>query len=281
MNILSLFDGISCGYIAGERAGLKIDNYYAYEIDQNAIKISKKNYPQIIQCGDVTTENFTKYEGKIDLLIGGSPCQGFSFMGQGLNFNDPRSKLFFEYVRALKEVKPKYFLLENVKMKKEWKDVISNELGVEPILINSSLVSAQNRERLYWTNIPNVTQPEDKGILLCNVIDVVNRKWTPKEHYNWIKNYWGKHTQESKIKSIVKDKAKTLTTSATHTNGWYFNNERTALTYFTADEAELLQTLPQGYTKDCGVANNGRFKAIGNGWTVDVIAHILGGLNNE
>jgi DNA-cytosine methyltransferase len=169
MNVLSLFDGMSCGQIALDQLGIKVDNYYAAEIDKYAIEIAKKNYPNTIHLGDVT-----KIKGsdlpKIDLLIGGSPCQGFSFAGKQLNFDDPRSALFFEFVRLLKECNPKYFLLENVRMKKEYQDVITEHLGVEPIMINSALVSAQNRVRLYWTNIPNITQPKDKGIVLKNIL---------------------------------------------------------------------------------------------------------------
>ena len=169
MNVLSLFDGLSCGQIALNRAGIKYDKYYASEIDKHAIKVTQKNYPNTVQLGnvlDVKAENLPK----IDLLIGGSPCQGFSFAGKQLNFEDPRSKLFFEFVRLLEEIKPKYFLLENVKMKKEYQDVITEHLGVEPIEINSALVSAQNRKRLYWTNIPGVTIPNDKGILLKDIV---------------------------------------------------------------------------------------------------------------
>ena len=148
MKVLSLFDGISCGMVALERAGIPVERYVAYEIDQPAITISRKNYPQIEQCGDVTKADFTQYQG-FDLLIGGSPCQGFSIAGKQLNFDDPRSKLYFEFERALIEAKPKYFLLENVKMKKEYADVITERLGVQPIEINSNLVSAQNRKRIY------------------------------------------------------------------------------------------------------------------------------------
>ena len=170
MKVLSLFDGISCGRLALARAGILVEKYYASEIDKYAIQISKKNYPDIIQIGDCTQVDFAKFRGEIDLVIGGSPCQGFSFAGKMLNFDDPRSKLFFEFVRAIREIQPKYFLLENVKMKQEFQDVISSELGVKPIEINSALVSAQNRKRLYWTNIPNVSQPEDKGILLKDIV---------------------------------------------------------------------------------------------------------------
>ena len=177
MNVLSLFDGMSCGQIALNQLGIKVDNYYAAEIDKYAIEIAKKNYPNTIHLGDVT-----KIKGsdlpQIDLLIGGSPCQGFSFAGKQLNFNDPRSALFFEYVRLLKECNPKYFLLENVRMKQEYEDVITNYLGVSPIKINSALVSAQNRVRLYWTNIPNITQPEDRGIKLIDIFEpVVDEKY--------------------------------------------------------------------------------------------------------
>lgn len=173
MNILSLFDGMSCGRIALERVGIKVDKYYASEIDKWAIKVSKANYPDIIHVGDVTKLD-VKSLPKIDLLIGGSPCQGFSFAGKQLNFNDPRSKLFFEFVRILKELReinPNIkFLLENVRMKQQYQDVISEALGVQPIKINSALVSAQNRVRLYWTNIPNIIQPEDKRIFLKDIV---------------------------------------------------------------------------------------------------------------
>ena len=179
MNILSLFDGMSCGQIALDKLGIKPTNYFASEIDKFAIQTAKKNFPDTIHLGDVTKIQTSgdhlldEFEcgHKIDLLIGGSPCQGFSFSGKRLNFEDPRSKLFFEYVRLLKELKPKYFLLENVRMAKASQDIISEYLGVEPIIINSNLVSAQNRHRLYWTNIPNVTQPKDKGIVLKDILE--------------------------------------------------------------------------------------------------------------
>jgi DNA-cytosine methyltransferase len=172
MNVLSLFDGMSCGQIALNKLGINYDKYFACEIDKYAMQVTQHNFPDTIQLGDVqfvTKETFGNH--KIDLVIGGSPCQGFSFAGKMLNFDDPRSRLFFEYVRLVKDLKPKYFLLENVKMKKESQDIISKYLGCEPIEINSSLVSAQNRRRLYWTNIPNVGQPEDKGIVLRDIIE--------------------------------------------------------------------------------------------------------------
>lgn len=175
MNVLSLFDGMSCGRIALERAGIKVDKYFAAEIDKYAIQIAKKNYPDTIHLGDVQEVMYPEsFDGhKIDLVIGGSPCQGFSFAGDRLNFDDPRSKLFFEYARLVKECNPKYFLLENVRMKQECQDVISDILGVKPVAIDSSLVSAQSRKRLYWTNIPRVSQPEDRGIVIRDILQPI------------------------------------------------------------------------------------------------------------
>lgn len=168
MNVLSLFDGMSCGQIALERSGIMVDNYFASEIDKWVIKVTQSNYPNTKQLGDIENLDI-KNLPKIDLLIGGSPCQGFSNSGKGLNFEDPRSKLFFKFHEILRKLNPKYFLLENVVMKKEWQDIITSYMGVQPIEINSSLVSAQNRRRLYWTNIPNVKQPEDMGIVWGDV----------------------------------------------------------------------------------------------------------------
>lgn len=171
MKVLSLFDGMSCGQIALNRLGIEYDTYYASEIDKWAIQVAKANYPNMMHIGDVTKIQASDFgDEKIDLIMAGSPCQGFSFAGKQLNFDDPRSKLFFEFVRLVKELKPKYFLLENVNMKKEYKDVITEQMGVEPIDINSSLLSGQNRRRLYWTNIPNITTPEDKGINIKDVL---------------------------------------------------------------------------------------------------------------
>lgn len=173
MNVLSLFDGISCGRVALQRAGIDVENYYASELDPHAIKVSQKNWPDIVQIGDVCGVRVADLPFVPDLIIGGSPCQGFSFAGKQLAFDDPRSKLFFEYVRILNEaraINPNVkFLLENVKMKKEHLDVISDQLGVQPICINSALVSAQNRIRYYWANW-GVSQPEDKGILLKDIV---------------------------------------------------------------------------------------------------------------
>ena len=187
MNVLSLFDGMSCGQIALERSGIKVDNYFASEIDKYAIRVTQANYPDTIQMGDIRQVRASMLP-KIDIILGGSPCQGFSIAGKQLNFDDERSALFFEFIRLLKDLKPKYFLLENVIMSQESNDVISCLLGdmypecvtqkqffqrgrLEPIMINSSLVSAQNRKRLYWTNIPGIKQPKDKGILLEDILE--------------------------------------------------------------------------------------------------------------
>lgn len=246
IRVLSLFDGISCGRVALERAGIPVEKYYASEIDKYAIQVAQKNYPDTLQIGDCTKIDYKKYAGEIDLLIGGSPCQGFSFAGKQLNFADPRSRLFFEFVRALKEVKPKYFLLENVKMKKEFQDIISQQLGIEPIEINSALVSAQNRKRLYWTNIPNLVLPTDKNIVLKNIAsDAVLAKSKTIRTSGWCSKWGNKHCFDMP------------------------NPYRR----FTITELELLQTLPINYTD--GISLTQRRKAIGNGWTVDVIAHIF------
>lgn len=294
MKVLSLFDGISCGMVALERAGIPAERYVAYEIDENAIKISQKNYPQIEHCGDVTMADFTQYKG-FDIVIGGSPCQSFSFAGQmegmttktkeeiftlerylelkeqGFEF-EGQSYLFWEFVRAIKEVKPKYFLLENVKMIQKWKEVITETLGAEPILINSSLVSAQNRERNYWTNIPNVSQPKDKGLMFRDIVKK-DREWLPL--LPWVFAYWGDKQKIEMLRTIEDEKSFCVTTNKTHPKNYYLNGDKTKLTKLCADEVEILQTLPSGYTSNAGVAEGNRFRAIGNGWTVDVIAHIF------
>ena len=211
MNVLSLFDGMSCGQIALNRANIPYDKYYASEIDKHAIKVTQHNYPNTIQLGDVTEIKSSDLP-QIGLLIGGSPCQGFSFAGKQLNFEDPRSKLFFEFVRLLKECKPKFFLLENVKMKKEYQDVISEHLGVEPIEINSALVSAQNRKRLYWTNIPFDKNIEDKGILLKDIVHENKDEVLNIELQNFNVNPSG-NGMNGNVYSIGKSKSKTLTTN--------------------------------------------------------------------
>jgi len=299
MNVLSLFDGMSCGQIALKQLGIKVDKYYASEIDKYAIQIAQKNFPNTIHIGDVT-KVLAKDLPKIDLLLGGSPCQGFSFAGKQLNFNDSRSKLFFEFVRLLKELKPKYFLLENVRMKQEYQDVISEHLGVKPIMINSSLLSAQNRNRLYWTNIPNITQPKDKEIVLKDILEngiATDEMTTNKKSFCLTARYQGavawnsiERRQRTMVqvgmandinghdilKRIYSDEGKSPTLNA-HGGG---NTEpKVALGQelhyrkLTPLECERLQTVPDGYTD--GVSNTQRYKMIGNGWTVEVIKHIL------
>ena len=220
MNVLSLFDGMSCGQQALHELGIKVDTYYASEIDKYAIEIAQKNFPNTIQLGDVRTVKGRDLP-QIDLLLGGSPCQGFSFAGQRLNFDDPRSKLFFEFARILKEVKPRYFLLENVRMKQECQDVISDYVGVKPIKINSSLVSAQNRVRLYWTNIPNILQPEERGLVLGDILDDTQSFVTKEELPDWLRNTHNEKQRYEKIKS-VDEKASTLlaTMWKGHTEGF-------------------------------------------------------------
>jgi len=210
MNVLSCFDGISCGQIALNRAGIKYKNYYASEIDKYAIKVTQENYPDTIQLGDIRKWKEWKLP-KIDLLLAGSPCQGFSFAGKQLNFDDPRSKLFFKFVDILKHFKPKYFLLENVKMKKEYQDKISELVGYEPVLIDSALVSAQSRKRLYWSNL-KITQPTDKNILLKDIVHENNNEVLDIEIQNFNINPSGKG-MNGDVYSILKNKSRTLTTN--------------------------------------------------------------------
>ena len=353
MNVLSLFDGMSCGQIALNRAGIKYDAYFASEVDKYAIKVAQANYPDTVQIGDVTQVDHTRLPfGGIDLLMGGSPCQGFSFAGKQLNFDDPRSKLFFEFVRLKDELKPKYFLMENVPMKQESQDIISEYLGVKPVMINSSLFSAQNRKRLYWTNIPFDIPTEDRGIVLQDILEedgIANEAMTNKlgkshcitARYNgavWWNSIQRKQRTMVQVgeadtingHDILKriyspsGKAPTLNTMGggnrepkvaigrivnrrldehgvrkdgqldlPFTKQLEVSNtgKSNCLTTFTKDnvlvngmqwrkltplECERLQTVPDNYTNH--VSNSQRYKMLGNGWTVDVISHIMKGL---
>lgn len=290
MKVLSLFDGISCGMVALERANISVEQYVAYEIDENAIKISKKNYPEIEHCGDVTTADFTQYKG-FDLILAGFPCQDLSINKanrQGLS--GKRSGLFWELVRAIEEVQPKYFLVENnYKMPVDDMHTISQTLGVEPILINSAKLSAQSRKRFYWTNIPEMSQPIDKGLNVIDIIENVSRenlismtKFNGKEKVTERQSNLlrigtiGKGGQGERVYSIY-GKTANLTANGggrgAKTGLYLINDEVRKLTPI---EAERAQTLPDNYTK--GVCDGARYKAIGNGWTVDVIAHIFKGL---
>jgi site-specific DNA-cytosine methylase len=268
---------MSCGQIALNRAGIKYDKYFASEIDQPAIKVTQHNYPNTIQLGDVT-KVFAKDLPKIGLLFGGSPCQGFSFAGKQLNFEDERSKLFFEFVRLKNELQPKYFLLENVKMKQEWQDVISKQLGVKPIRINSQLVSAAKRDRLYWTNIPNIEQPIDKGITFDD-INSNSKKWIEKDRIEKISN-WKAQQKPLKNATLIGENKKLPCLTARGYNqyhsGMILITDGENYRYLTNEEAEQAHNIPIGYTAICN--DRERSHMIGNGWTVDVIAHIFQGI---
>ena len=267
MNVLSVFDGVGCGRIALERAGIKVDNYYASEIDKYAIQIAKKNYPDTIHIGNVVDVKASDLP-KIDLLIGGSPCQSFSSFSNGTGF-EGKSGLFWEFVRILRESNPKYFLLENVNMKKEWQDIISRELGVTPISFNSNLVSAQNRDRLYWTNI-NFSLPENKNISFKDILEDIPFRSIPKCFYT---NWGSKPRIDKGLNWVLNNKANCLTTKNCHTNQYLLNEDKTLCRLLNINEYEKLQTLPINYTE--GVSNTERFKMVGNGWTISVISHIF------
>lgn len=333
MKVISLFDGCAVAYQALNELGITIDKYYASEVDKYAIFIAMKNHPDIIQLGDIKGIGndravHTDVLGDIDLLIGGSPCQGFSFAGKQLNFEDKRSKLFFEFARLKNELNPKWFLLENVNMKKEYRDVISAYLGVEPININSNLVSAQNRNRWYWTNIPNVGQPKDRGILLKDIVHENADGWTDEDLVEYIIPYdktltilntevaKGKigflNNSDSQSNRVyhIHDKSVALCGQSgglgaktglylfgcitpdrvnKRQNGQRFSDGKKFYTLTAQDqhgilvegyirkltpiECERLQTLPDNYSE--GVSNSRRYKMLGNGFTCEVIKHIL------
>lgn len=307
MKVLSLFDGISCGMVALERAGIPVDAYYASEIDKNAIAISQKNYPDIIRLGDVT--KWREWDipwAEIDLLIGGSPCQGFSFAGKQLNFNDPRSKLFFEFVDILNHIRnhnPNVkFLLENVGMKKEYQNIISEHLGCEPVCIDSEIITPMRRKRLYWFNF-SVADIFEKPCCLKDILecDVDPKYFKNEEQFNkitytenrtlYIRNLPNKKMAVQEYDGVVmsrtwqtymplvKQKSHAIRSAnpddvgvcVSTKNGLRFRK-------FTLSEMEKMQTLPVGYTKVDGVSERQSKTTIGNGWTVDVIAHILKGL---
>lgn len=310
MNVLSLFDGMSCGRIALERAGIQVDNYFASEIDKHAIKVSQNNWDDVTAIGDVTKISFKDgvlytevgefQVGKIDLVIAGSPCQGFSIAGKQLAFDDERSKLYFVFERILKEVQEENpdvkFLLENVKMKQEYKDVITMRLGVDHVSINSKVVSAQSRGRDYWSNI-NFTLPEDKCIIVKDILDnytegsissveVQSQLDDLLRSSKYAKNYFWSYDTLGRILVTRPDGLKIqrigriafgrhkseIVTCVTTPYVFDGNNIRK----FSPEECEKLQTVPEGYTS-C-VSDSQRYKMLGNGWTVDVIAHIFKGI---
>ena len=287
ITVLSLFDGISCGQIALERSGIKVDKYYASEIDKYAIKITAKNYPNTVQLGDVSYINANDLP-KIDLLIGGSPCQDLSnykyYKKDVKGLDGSKSGLFYHYVRLLKELKPKYFLLENVaSMEDKWRDVISEELGVKPIMINSSLVCAAERKRYYWTNIPDITQPKNKNINLKDIVidasEVPDKYWYDKPFFYNGNDKKVQCTLDIKGHRQMKEvynlnfKCNTLTCDGNGGNLQKKVFQNGKCRKLTPLEYERLQTLPENYT-DC-VSDSRRYTAIGNGWTVDVISHIF------
>lgn len=310
--VLSLFDGISCGQLALQRASIPVSVYYASEIDKRAMAITTKNFPNTVQLGDV--QNWKSWDfsehGLPDLIIGGSPCQGFSHSGKGLNFQDPRSKLFFDFVDIINHFNPKYFLLENVGMKSDWEDIITKHMGIEPIKIDSALVSAAHRRRNYWTNIPGVSAPKDKNINLSSIFapgdevsikgiswnsgSIVGRKLNTqgkREDYN--KNI--QYTQCFQVRKN-QDKINCITTVQKDTVlvALDFGRYPGAFTkytkdvdwrYLSAEEVEQLMTLPRGYTalkiNNTLIAESSRHKLCGNAWTVDVISHIFDSIANS
>lgn len=285
INVLSLFDGISCGMIALDKANIPVERYVAYEIDKYAIKVSNINYPNIEHCGDVFNGDFNEYKG-FDIIIGGSPCTYWSIARNKESRETTSSgfgfELFMQYVRALEESECKYFLYENnYSIHKDIKTEISKKLGVEPIVINSSLVSGQQRKRCYWTNIPGVKQPQDKGILLKDILELeVDKKYYVSDAmYNYLTDMKDRNgfVRGLRFKPLTNDdKAYCITTGegtrpvSTFIKGNYGKNKLRKLTPL---ECERLQTVPDNYTSS--LSNTQRFKALGNGWTVDVIAHIF------
>lgn len=300
IKVLSLFDGISCGMIALERAGISIDIYQAWEIEPSAIKISQAHYPNILQNGDVILADFTCFK-EYDLLIGGSPCTNWScaknhtakakkelYINEGMGW-----ELFKQYKRCLDEAQPAYFLYENnYRISQNIIDNISLELGVQPILIDSALVSAQRRKRLYWTNIPNVTQPEDLGILLKDIYSfdpslvktdarILNSAIETPNYVKYDLLQKGNWSQQDRL-YYLDGKAPTIPKSRTKTkcNILLDKNDLSTYKQISVLEAERCQTLPDNYTNVEGLTETQRFEAIGNGWTVDIIAHILKNLKD-
>ena len=289
MNVLSLFDGMSCGRIALDKAGIDVTSYTASEIDKHAVAVSDANWSDVKQIGDVTKWRDWYWDidwSSIDLLIGGSPCQGFSFAGKQLAFNDPRSALFFEFVNirnhinkarsmaGLGEVK---FLLENVKMKKQHLDVISGLLGVEPMFINSSLVSAQNRQRFYWFNW-DASLPDDLGIRLNDILDDGYHSTRPKS-YCLDANY-GKGTNFRRYfycgsRQLVLEPGYMPSPMTKETANDVMRSDGARWRKLSVAECERLQTVPAGYVDNVSIPEVEKYKVLGNGWTVDVITHLL------
>jgi DNA (cytosine-5)-methyltransferase 1 len=276
MNVLSLFDGISCGQIALNRAGIKYDNYYASEIDKYAISVVQHNYPNTIQLGDVKKWGEWDIDfSKIDLILAGFPCQSWSMAGKMGGATDPRGQLMFDMMdiyNHIKQLNPNVrFLFENVRMKKEFQDYVNTVIGVEPIEISSSKFVPQARQRLYWTNIPNVEQPTQVEYDVNSFIDGngfpsscgLDRVFKRKKVFNTLTATYYKGIRGSGRPAVSLSEG-------------YLDDNREFHRMLTPEECEKLQSVPVGYTS-CA-SKTQRYKMIGNGWTVDVIAHIFGGL---
>jgi len=311
--VISLFDGISAGRVALDRAGFNEANgydvyYYASEIDPKAIEITQKNWPDTVQLGDVrrvTRAMFRDewFEDATVIVWGGSPCQAFSHAGHKRGFEDERGQLFWEFVRVVEEFEPDYFMLENVRMKQEHRDVITEALGVEPMQINSALHSAQNRVRLYWTNIPFVGSLEDRQILLRDILDeegfVDRDKSFCLDANYWkggnLKQYFEKNLRqlvftgcnqigEADINGLdcirrvydINAKAPTLTTMGGGHREPKIAIDSLKYRKLTPTECERLQGFPDDYT--AGVANTHRYKALGNSWCVPTIVELFKGI---
>lgn len=273
-NVLSLFDGCSIGYEALKAEGIVFNKYFASEIDKNAIKVSKENFPEIIHLGDVKNIGVENVEN-IDLLIGGSPCQGFSTIGKQLNFEDERSALFFEFIRLKKLLKPKWFLLENVPMKKEWAKLISDFIEVDFVEINSKIVSAQSRRRLYWTNIP-IQQIKEKNVFLDDIIDSDLIIDAPKNFAKRVPLGSPKYIDPYNQKAITGRKSTTLRTNINNGNMWVRMNNG-EYRNLTLNECRKLQTTEIDFS--C-VSEQQAKKMLGNGWTTEIIQNIFKGLKN-
>jgi DNA (cytosine-5)-methyltransferase 3A len=286
LRVLSLFDGISCGQVALERANIPVEVYYASEIDKYAIQITQKNYPNTIQLGDINNIDFTQFIGKIDLIMGGSPCQDLSIAGKRAGLRGVRSGLFYKFVEAIEVIKPKYFLLENnYNMPEEAKEEITSLLGVNSLLIDSAFFSAQRRKRLYWSNFNIDMLYTDKMLAVEHILE------NTQELENLINEVKFNNTKEEYKPTTVRigtignggQGERVYSIKAKSTNLTAYGGGRGAKTELylingtvrklTPLEAERLQTLPDNYTE--GVSNSQRYKCIGNGWTVDVIAHIF------
>lgn len=290
MIIFSAFDGLSGGQIALQNLRLMPKDYVYYrsEIDKYANVVAESNFPNSINLGDIKDITAEMLPSNVDIMLAGSPCQGFSFAGKNLNFEDPRSQLFFVWVKLLKEIKPKYFLFENVRMSQKCQDVISQYLGVKPVKINSSLVSAQNRVRLYWTNIPmEKEQPQDLNIMLSDILEngLTDRHKSHCIDANYfkggnLKSYFQKHRRQLvfSVEGLARVDDADIKGFDIINRAYHKDGNGYAWRKLSCLECERLQTIPENYTNH--VSNTQRYKMIGNGWTIKVIEHILHNIIN-